>query len=94
METLYLTFYLDSLDVDIQRKKNSGERENEILDYCDEEEYFSDDDEEESYSMDEEQPEETLYFDPDEKKYRNYVELEEVKDSEDILSGIAVLLGR
>ena len=42
--------------------------------------------------MDEEQPEEVLYFDPDEKKYKNYVEVEETEDNEDILSNIAVLL--
>ena len=41
--------------------------------------YISDINEEESYLMDEEQPEEVLYFDPDEKKYRNYVEIRLVK---------------
>lgn len=90
METLYMTFYLDSLD--IQRKQNMEEPENEALDFFDEEEYISDINEEESYLMDEEQPEEVLCFDPDEKKYRNYVEVEETEDNEDILSNIAVLL--
>lgn len=90
METLYMTFYLDSLD--IQRKQNMEEPENEALDFFDEKEYISDINEEESYLMDEEQPEEVLYFDPDEKKYKNYVEVEETEDNEDILSNIAVLL--
>lgn len=90
METLYMTFYLDSLD--IQRKQNMEEPENEALDFFDEEEYISDINEEESYLMDEEQPEEVLYFDPDEKKYKNYVEVEETEDNEDILYNIAVLL--